>query len=527
VNDLVTDNLRRVRELLRAFTPGQIAVLSFGVVVLVIGGVVFARSTAPPNAPLFSNLSSSDAVAITQQLDSMGIAYQLENGGTQILTAPDKVNATRLALSGKGLPSASRDGYALLDKQGITTSEFMQDVTYQRAIEGELATTVEAIDGVASATVHLAIPEKSVFTQASDVPSASVLVTMRAGATMDEGQVQAVTNLVASSIPRLKASDVTVADSSGQLLTGVPGALGGAAAAGSARVEGQRALDAQTMLDRVLGAGKSVVRVHADLDFDQRATTTQTYTYPRVLPPLTSSTSSEIYKGSGAAPGGVLGSGSIGTVPGATSTSGTNYTKSTDTRTSAVDGVVEQRTGAPGAVKRLTVAVMVDSALTGVDPGKLSSLIANAVGLDSQRGDTIQLEFIPFDHTAQDAAAQAAQQADAAQGRAQTFDLVRKGGIGLLVLAVVALAVLSGRRQRRSLLDVHALEAMDRGTYPPVLDRADAHEMIAVEGGADPHAAARIQARRSEQSQAEIGDLVSRQPEEVAQLLRGWMSDRR
>ena len=211
---------RKTLAALRQFTPGQITAIVIGILALIAAAVLLLRVTASPMTPLYSNLSSEDAVAISQELEARGTAFEMSLAGTQILVAPDDVSPARLAMSAAGLPADANSGYSLLDQQGMTTTEFMQNVTFQRALEGELSSTIEGIDGVRSATVHLAIPAESVFTQASDKPTASVLVVMGGGQMLTGEQVQAVANLVSSSVPGLVADKVAVTDSSGVLLSG-------------------------------------------------------------------------------------------------------------------------------------------------------------------------------------------------------------------------------------------------------------------------------------------------------------------
>src|SRR5690348_17190528 len=205
--------LARIKTVLSTITLGQKVVIGLLALGLVLGGVFFFRwITAPTYAPLFSNLASSDASAIVTELGNEGVQYQLQDGGSTILVPQTQVASTRLALSGKGLPASDQTGYALLDQQGITTSQFQQQVTYQRAVEGELAKTLEAIHGVNAAVVHIAMPKDTVFTDDQGKPTASVLLDLSAGTKLSGEQIQAVTNLVSSSIEGMTPTDVTVAD---------------------------------------------------------------------------------------------------------------------------------------------------------------------------------------------------------------------------------------------------------------------------------------------------------------------------
>lgn len=527
MTDALQAALRKARATMAGFTPGQIGVIAVAVVALVVGGVMFSKWSATPYSPLYTGLAGTDASAVVTELDSAGVPYQLQDGGTTILVPQDKVYAERIALSGKGIPKSSQNGYSLLDQQGITTSEFMQNVTYQRALEGELANTIDAISGVQTSTVHLAMPAKSVFTQDTQKPSASVMVSMAGGAALASDQVTAIQNLVASSIPDLTTANVTIVDSSGALLTnGSGGATVGASSQVQAtqRAEQQLQASAQTMLDNVLGVGNSTVRVAADLDFDQRQTKTQSYQYTANTPPLSSQSSTETYTGSGSVPGGVVGTGSTTAVTTGTGTSTTNsYNKTSTTANNAVGSTVEDRTGAAGTIKRLTVAVIINSkAPSGaVSPTQISQLVANAVGLSATRGDTIQVTPLAFDTSAQAAAATAAADAANAAKSATIFDMVRKVGLALLVVVVLLLAFLSMRRQRRTLLGAEDLRAIDY--YPQTTVTRD-DEQPALEGSLVVDAVDDQRPKELEKAQTEISELVAKQPDEVAQLLRSWIT---
>jgi len=533
---MLSNALRRMRITMEGFTPGQKSVTVLGVMALVLGGYFFTTwASKSPYTPLFSNLVATDANSITQQLSTSGVPYQLADGGATILVPQDKVYATRLTLSGLGLPAGSKDGYALLDKQGITTSDFMQHVDYQRALEGELARTIASIDGVQGAVVHLALPQQSVFADAASKPTASVLVSMRPGVTLSSSQTQAVVNLVAASVPSLAPDSVSVADGSGHVLSG---GVGGADAAASAREEqttafqNQLSNSVQDMLNQVVGAGHSVVRIKADLNFDQTSTTTQTYTYDPNVPPLVNTTTSEKYTGAGGTPvGGVLGS-TPGTAA-ASSAANNLYDKTSQTVTNSVGSVTEQRKSVPGSVKRLTVAVLLDSqAAAALNTTQVSQLVSNAVGLDSTRGDSIQVGAMPFDKTTAAASQKALAAAQSAASKAGLFTMIRKGLLALLVLAILVLAFLSSRRTKRVELSPAELAELEEARR--LLAMGTGEQVALAIGGAaqsspemiqgrvpDPQAARRLAARE------DISEMVEQQPDEVAQVLRGWLTEKR
>src|SRR5215217_7885302 len=177
--------VERARATLSTISLGQKVVIGLLVTGLLLGGFYFySWITTPTQAPLFSNLASTDASAIVEELNAEGVTYTLADGGTTIMVANDAVYDLRLSMSGKGLPAGSDTGYALLDEQGVTTSQFQQQVQYQRAIEGELSNTLEALEGVRSAVVHVALPEDEVFVTDQAEPTASVLLDLTPGTTL-------------------------------------------------------------------------------------------------------------------------------------------------------------------------------------------------------------------------------------------------------------------------------------------------------------------------------------------------------
>jgi flagellar M-ring protein FliF len=509
--------LNRVKTLLSTISLGQKIVIGLLLAGLLLGGFVFTRwITAPTLSPLFSNLASSDASAIVEELNSEGVAYQLADGGGTIMVAKDVVYAQRLAMSGKGLPAGNETGYSLLDKQGITTSEFQQQVTYQRALEGELASTLKALDGVRSAVVHVALPKDDVFATDEGKATASVLLDLAPGKKLNGEQVQAVTHLVSSSIQGMSADSVTVADSTGAVLSaageGATGATGDAQAEAEQAEEQRLAANAQVILDRIAGPGKAVVSVRAEMNFDKVGTTTESYQSNATAKPLSESTTVEKYKGAGSATGGVLGAEDTTGAAGGDSA----YDKSTTTTNNPVDKTVQTVDGAPGTTKRLTVSVVMDNASAGgVNQQQVQDAVSNAVGLDPARGDAISVAAMPFDTAAAtQAAADLAAERDA-EKTAQMWSMVKTGGIALGIALLVLVVWLRSRRSRE---DYEELEDDEPADY----------ERIQVESIRDPELddrAAQLAAAQREKVRGEISEMVSDRPDEVATMLRGWFAE--
>jgi flagellar M-ring protein FliF len=518
--------LERIRSALSTISLGQKVVIGLLGLGLVLGGFFFYRwITAPTYAPLFSNLASTDASAIVDELNAAGVAYELSDGGGTIMVPNEQVYDLRLSMSGKGLPAGNDTGYALLDEQGITTSEFQQQVTYQRALQDELSATLESLEGVRTAVVHLALPEEEVFASDEAEPTASVLLDLAPGTSLDSGQVQAVTNLVSSSIEGMDPEQVTVADATGAVLS-APG-QGVTAAAGDARsqleqdYEDRLASNAQTILDRVLGAGRAQVSVRADLDLSQRSTTSETHTYEQGTPPISESTTTEEYTGNGAAVGGILGPENQADAGAGTGDS--TYNKESTTANNAVGTTVETVEAAPGTINRLTVSVVMDEAVAGnLNQAQVQDLIGNAVGLDIARGDDITVASMAFDTSAADAAAEELAAAEEAERQAQMWSLIKTGGIALGIALLVLVVWLRSRRGRDDAEeDYEALELAD--DVMAELDRIRIESTRAVP--VVDNAALELEAAERARVRDEIASMVSEKPDEVAAMLRGWLSE--
>jgi flagellar M-ring protein FliF len=526
--DRVPAPVRRVLDGFKSFTPGQKAVTIFAVIALIIGGYFFATWASKPSySILFNNLSTKDASAIVQSLQKSGSSYELANGGQTVLVPQDQVNDLRLQLSGEGLPGDAATGYALLDQQGITTSDFMQHTNYQRALEGELANTIKSIDGVEAATVHLVMPQKDVFADDQSKTTASVLVQSSPSKPLSNQQVQAIVHLVASSVEGLDPTEVTVAGADGKILStggGAAVATGGDNGADDETVQYQNRLNAslQNMLDSVVGPGHAVVTTTAQLDFDQTDTTTKSYSQDPSVAALSESISREAYNGNGNGTGGVLGPDNIQVPNGVSSSSGTGqYVNQSDTRNNAINQTNEVRKSAPGAVKRLNVAVLLDSTTAGtVDPVQVQQLVSTAAGIDATRGDAVAVSAMPFNTSAATAAESALAVSAAADKSAKQTSLIKTAAMAMVVLILMFLAWrVSRRAKKRKALTPSELQHLE--DMQAALDQQRLAELNSMIPNAIEAPAADSLAR--EERQREIEKMVEDQPEEMAALLRGWL----
>ncbi len=518
----------RAGGLLHGFTRGQKTMLLVAVGAAALGAMVFLQWAAAPSwAPLYSGLPAAEAASVTQELDTIGVSYKLEGGDT-IMVPRDAVYQTRLDLSAKGLPADGAPGYDLLDDQGITTSEFKQRVDYQRALEGELVRTITVIEGVEDASVHLVLPKDDLFSDDTVRPTASVLVHTTGDTSLSSGQVQSIVHLVASSVEGLQSTDVTVADQTGRMLA-APGEDGASALAGDARTtqtagfESSLARSIEDLITPIAGPGRARVQVTADLDFDQRQTTSESFSDPNTAPVVSEVTSDETYTGSGGAVGGVLGPDTLPVTDG--TASGTDYTKAQADRTYAVDKVTEQVETAPGDVRRLSVAVLLDDS-ADVNVNQLTSLVAAAAGIDTDRGDRLEVTQIAFDETA---LPEALPEPAGPAASNPMLSLARVIGIVGIIALVLLLAYRSARRSsvaRYPLAIPLDPLALNEGTRARDDDDIDV-DLEALERSAERALAASSAEKEQIVVQSQIGDLIDRQPDEVAQVLRGWLADRR
>lgn len=528
MKDTISRTLTRYQRTFLAFTTGQklVAVLGTGALLLA-GFLVFQWAAKPSYSPLYTNLSAKDASAVVDKLDAAGTPYELADGGSTVMVPKDAVYSSRISLSGEGLPSGGEGGYSLLDKQSLSTSSSQEQTNFKRAMEGELSNTIEAIDGVETAVVHLALPQKQVFADKQEPPTASVLVSTAPGATMNAEQVQAIVHLVAASIDGLDPTKVTVADSTGRVLSSTDGS-GTDGSAASTRTQqinnfqDETRARIQTMLDRVLGPGNSTVAVTANLDFDKSVTETKKYTSNRNALPLSQTENTEQYTGTGSGSGltGVVGpDGQMDSTGTTGADAGSSYKKGSKTTDNAVDTTVERRENAPGAVRNLHVSAVLDAAAArNISANTIQNLIVNGVGISADRGDTVAVSTLPFDRTAEKAAAAELAAAKKADASANQMTLIRNSAMVAAVLLILLLAWLKSRKRAkaRAAATNYVVEQLkaEQSERAAAAQLEQSPAMLALES---------TEQSETEEMLDELAALVERQPEDVASLLRGWL----
>lgn len=485
-----------------------------GVFVAVVAAIIFISRLGGSTSMgiLYSGLEPETAAGVVDELESRGIPYELSDNGRVVWVPRQQVASARLDMSAVGLPD-SADGWSILDDQGITSSEFDQRVGYQRAMEGELARTIAVIDGVSGANVHLVIPEQDLFVGDEIQASASVLL-QTGGTQIAATQVQAIVNLVASSVEGLTTDQVTVTDDAGRMLAGGDAdGLAGMESDNQVRMresfEGDLARELEQLLVAVVGPGRAVVNVSADLDFDTVIRTEESFAEStdaegRTLP-LSETTRVEEYGDGAAVDAGVVEiEDQILDGPEDEGAAGASYRLDERDVIYALDKVVTSTETAPGAIRSLSVAVVIDEETVAPERiAEIESMVTAAVGADAARGDVVSVNLLPFDVSAEEQAEAEAAAAGAMGQPGGVLDLVRTAGAIVVGLVVLIMGLLMLRRaSRRQVIDSIDLDDLPAAELGPGTTAPD------LEGTED-----------------DLLELVANQPEDIAAVLRQWLSE--
>ncbi len=401
-----------------------------GVVVTVLVSIgIYSWGTAPSYAPLYNGLEPSDASEVVTALQAAGIPHELNAGSGSVMVESGRVHEARLKLASQGLPKGTALGVEMLqEEQSFGTSQFVESARYHHAIETELARTISTMRNVKSARVHLAIPKNSVFVRKRDNPSASVALNLYGGRTIEQGQVNAIIHMVASSVSNLATEKVTVVDQSGRLLSS--GDMSSNVAMNSKQYDYSRQVEQdyqqriERLLEPIIGAGKVRATVNADIDFTQQESTEELYNNAdQTLRSEQTSESSRFVRETGGVPGAlanqppqggqlVEGVGEVGDVE--QDANPLNRSKNT-LRNYEVDRTIRHSRQSSGSVQRLTVAVLVDdrivvedgestrTPLSAEEITRITTLVQQTVGYDEARGDQVNVinaSFTPLEEIA-------------------------------------------------------------------------------------------------------------------------------
>ncbi len=397
----------------------KVAVLAAsGIVMLAFFLMLGFRTSVSRMVPLYSDLSLKDSQKIISQLETGGIPYEVGSNGSQISVPSDRALRLRMDMAGQGLPSGgSIVGYEIFDKaESFGSSNFVMNVNAMRALEGELSRTIGTISGMDSARVHLVVPKREVFTRDKDKPSASVTIRMSGGKTLERSEVQAITHLVAASVPGLESSRVTVVDSHGRLLARGDGDEGMNAAADTmleyrVSYETRTQQNLEDLLEKIIGAGKVRVTVNADINFDRIVTNSEKYD-PNGQVARSTQSNSQKENEQEKSPGGEVTANNNLPQGGASGTdAGGNkriVEKTDETTNFEISKTVQNQVREGGTINKLSVGVLVDGTYkdgnngaeyaprTDEEISKIRALVASAIGYDETRGDKIEIVNMRF-----------------------------------------------------------------------------------------------------------------------------------
>ena len=505
---------------------------------IALGVYLVLWSRTPNYSVLYHQVSARDAGEISTVLQQQNIAFQVDTENGLILVDAKKVHEARMALAAQDLPHSAGDGFALIEKdQGFGTSDFIQNARYQRALEGELARTIMAMSAVDNARVHLALPKESAFLADKRKPSASVFINLAPGRHLGDEQVSAIVHLVASSVPDMDSSQVTLVDNKGHLLSNTDPSSGIGLSTRQQeykrKVEANLASNVENILSPIVGPNKVRAQVVASMDFTQLEMTQESFDPDS--PALRSEQRVEDHSQSGAAQGGVPGALSnqppgAATAPqqggAAASVAGKGSDKSSVRYpiNNELDRSIVHRRQSPGAIKRLSIAIVVDHKMVRNDKGEMVStpysadelnrftmLAKEAVGFDAIRGDSVNVINAEFSLPPTIEAAPPTPLLD----KPWVWD-VGKQVLGGLLAALVLFGVL--RPVMRNLSRIpSAKEASAAGTG----DGLD-EDQVTLTGDKGQ----RLPKPNEYESDLEMAKaLVVQEPKRVAQVVKQWVND--
>lgn len=496
-------------------TKGK-AILGASVVVgLIVMFILFRMATAPSYVTVVNGVEPGDTAKVTAALDEAGITYELQNNGTAVAVVSGSEAQANVALATAGVDTGggSKPGFELLDEQKLGASDFQQKVNYQRALEGEIAKNIQSISGISSATVQLSLPEDKLFADETKPATAALLISAPANG-LDPQQVRGIASLVAGSVEGLKDENVTITTSSGELIWplgegGQAGGTGGSTTkiAAENRYASQLEADINQMLIRTLGADKAYVEARPTLNVDEISREELKYGTRGTALARKSETEELQSEGEAGAAAGARANieGAAAQANGGTS----DYNREMTEENFGVDKTIEKTKVAPGAVEKLDVALMLDASLSEAEVTEVEAAVASAAGIDQQRGDTLAVSQMTFVKPK----TEEAKGAPVPQEAVGVAKWVGLGIAGALFLFFVTRAL--RKREREALGDARWLTEIDE-PRPLAALTAGGNESA---GSALPEMAPPSAAR------TQIGEMVDKEPEKVAQQLRAWMSE--
>lgn len=550
-----------VGQRLAGLNQGQRMRLALGIVLFVAIGIVgLVMGRQAEWRVLYANLADKDGGAVIAQLGTLNIPYKYTEGGGAILVPADRVHDLRLKLASMGLPKGSVNGFEMMEANRFGMTQFQERLTFQRGLEGELTRSIQALSSVQNARVHLALPNQNGFFREQQKPSASVLLTLHPGRSLDRSQLAGIVHLVASSVPEMKATAVSVLDDTGKLLSTPPEGTGGFSSGDSEQLQYVQQLE-QTysrrileMLEPMVGKQNVKAQVTAELDFSQTESTTESHKPNQTLDSSAVRSQQTVESTNGASSG--LASG----VPGATTNqppaqpsapingavqpltangqgAGAGSVNAPSKRESTinyeVDKTIKVTKGATGVVKRINAAVVVNNQITTDDRGKtistpltdtqlekMTALVRETVGYSKERGDSVNVINAAF----------AVNKPDTFETplwrQPEVLEMVRSfawplGTVLLAALVLLGLVRPALKGLAPPLTQIASAEELARGSQLNALEseRPERPQLLAPGKGLEPS-----QPSSSELMLDDARKLTRDNPAAVANIIKAWMN---
>lgn len=532
---------------IRNLGPARLAAMG-GVAVGLLAFIIFfaTRFSAAPMALLYGNLSATDSREVIKQLELSGVPFEMANNNTEIRIPTEQVTGTRMQMAELGLPSGASVGYEIFDNMdALGATNFMQNVNLVRALEGELGRTIKSIEGIQNARVHLVMPQREMFTREMQEPTASVYVKMKSGR-LAENQVKAVQHLIASAVPKLRPTNISIVDERGTLLSrsfeNDQQQVQAQQEEARNNLERRLAQSITTLVESTLGPGKVRAEVRADMEFDKVVTASESYN-PDQSVPRSTVTVTDNSKSSERQPRDVSVSQNL---PDAQANSGagqatTDENRSEETVNYEISKTTENRVRESGNVKRLSVAVLVDGSYGTPDAEgkrtyaqlpdetmtKIEALVKTAIGFDQNRGDQVQvtnMQFTGIDDLLGD-------QAEFNILGFNKEEIMRMAeGLGVAVVAVLVILLVV-----RPLV-TRAFEAMPTGEDALLSNEGGVAQLTGPGGVPMPMGSQeeeedldelididKVEGRVKASSLRKISDIVDKHPEEALSIIRTWL----
>jgi flagellar M-ring protein FliF len=503
---------------------------------------VIMRVTTPQMTTLFTDLSLEDSTGIVKELERQAIPFELRNDGALIMVPKDKVTRLRMKLAEGGLPKGGGVGYEIFDKSdALGTTSFVQNINHLRALEGELARTIQAIDRVQAARVHLVLPERPLFSRETPEPSASIVLRVRGA--LEPQQIRAIRHLVASAVNGLKPQRVSIVDEAGQLLA--DGASGDADnAAGDERrasFEKRMRNQVEAIVSSVVGQGRARVQLSADFDYNKVTQTSDKFDPEGRV--LRSSQTREESSATADNNGQVTVNNELpGNQGGGNAATARDQSKKTEeTNNYEISRTTKTEVTEAGRVNRLSVAVLVDGAYTKNEKGemvyqerskeeldRIAALVRSSIGFDQKRGDQVEVVNLKF---AEAPALPAVAEPTGLLGMLQFTkdDVMYVIELGVMMLLSLVVLFMVIRPLVKRILASEVIPAPPGEASLPALtdgrEQGATGQSLVPGGAAALIDVAQVQGQVHAQSVHRVGELAERNPSETATIVRQWLTE--